>query len=93
VTSFPGTLDIRVGPVIVLLRSVQLGAQYLGDPARRLTTGLLRGFFREADARDARYGGRNLTEFLRASDRDMLDGEPGWWLYFAFTGDPVRYAP
>jgi cysteine-rich repeat protein len=91
--SFPGTLDIRVGPVLVRLRDVEIGAQYLGDPARRLVTGLLRGFLTEADALTARFDERNLTEILRASDRDDLGGMPGWWLYIAFTGDPVGYTP
>lgn len=93
VASFPETLDIGVGPAVVRLQGVEIGAQYLGDPARRLVTGLLRGFLTEADALAARYGERNLTEFLRAADRDERAGVPGWWLYFAFTADPVRFTP
>jgi cysteine-rich repeat protein len=91
--ALPETLDIRVSTVVVRLRDVELGAQYLGDPARGLVTGLLRGFLTESDAMSTRFGERDLTAVLRESDRDVLDGEPGWWLYMAFTGDPVPYTP
>jgi cysteine-rich repeat protein len=71
----------------------QLGAQYLGDPASRLVTGLVRGFLPEADAMAIIIGGSTpLSENLRVIDRDVLDGVPGWWFYFAFVAEPVDYA-
>ncbi len=86
-------LELGVGGAVVPLRYTQLGAQYVGDPARQLATGLIRGFLTEADALAARIGDRDLTTVLRASHRDVFEGVPGWWLYLGFTASPVAYTP
>lgn len=87
--------DFAIGIAGASLRfsHTQLGAQYLGDPASRLVTGLVRGFLPEANAMAIIIGGTTpLSENLRAIDRDVLDGVPGWWFYFAFVAEPVPYA-
>ena len=83
---------IGIAGATLRFQHTQLGAQYLGDPASRLVTGLVRGFLPEADAMAVVIGDSPLTDNLRVIDRDSLDGVPGWWFYFAFTADPVDYA-
>jgi len=72
---------------------VRVAGQYGGDPGTRMATGRLRGFLTDADAVRARLGDRDLTSILRVSDRDTLEGEPGWWFYFGFVADPVPFTP
>lgn len=75
------------------LRDARYGAQYVGDPAVRLAVGLIRAFLPEADAESLRIMDRPLSSLLRASDRDVHEGEPGWWFYLGFTAEPVTYVP
>jgi hypothetical protein len=87
--------DFSIGIAGAQLRfsHTQFGAQYLGDPASRLVTGLVRGFLPEAAAMAIVIGGTTpLSDNLRAIDRDVLDGVTGWWFYFAFVAEPVPYA-
>lgn len=86
--SFPITLS---GSVLRFQRT-QLGAQYLGDPASRLVTGLVRAFLSEADAMSVVIGGSTtLADNLRSIDRDTVDGVVGWWFYLSFVAEPVPY--
>ena len=82
---------LGLGTISLRFVDTRFAAQYVGDPPTRLVTGLVRGFFREADAAMIVFAGAPLSERLRASDRDMRDGEPGWWFYLAFTAEPVPY--
>jgi cysteine-rich repeat protein len=82
----------EVAGATLRFQRTQLAAQYLGDPASRLVTGLMRGFVSEADAMAARIGRSSLADNLRVIDRDELDGVPGWWFYFAFVAEPVAYS-
>jgi cysteine-rich repeat protein len=94
-------LTIDLGGTIIRLRNAQVGGQYVGTPATRLSTGLIMGFLTEADAMAttlppdiAIVGGRTIASLLRARDRDMLaDGTLGWWFYLNYTGDLVPYTP
>jgi hypothetical protein len=102
-----GTLQLDLAGTPVTLRNVALSATFVGDPGDSLTTGLLRGFISEADA-DATtippgvplVAGRSLSSLLPggtgscqfASEKDTLDGVPGWWFYFNFEAARVPIA-
>jgi cysteine-rich repeat protein len=76
--------------VAIRFRQAQIAGQYVGDPASRIVTGLLRAFLPESEARMTRLGTSDtLSTVLRASDLDTLDGAPGWWFYLAFAAEPV----
>ncbi len=74
-------------------------------PPDSLSNGLLRGFLREVDADQIvlppEFGGAVLSSLLpggtnncaAGDDRDMLDGEMGWWFYFAFEAGSVPFTP
>lgn len=84
--------SLRIGDATLHFRHSQLGAQYVGDPASELVTGLVRAFLPESDATGLMIGSITLSEALRPSDRDTVDGVGGWWFYLAFTAVPVPYA-
>ncbi|MBX7193989.1 MAG: DUF4215 domain-containing protein [Sandaracinaceae bacterium] len=92
-TSDVGVFTIGLAGSAIHFQHTQLGAQYLGDPASRLVTGLVRGFLPESEAAGIVIGGSALAENLRASDRDTLDGVVGWWFYLSFVAEPVAYVP
>jgi len=91
VSSTGTDLSLGLGPFTLRFVDTRLAGQYVGDPPTRIVTGLMRGFFREADAALIVFAGTPLSERLRAVDRDTHEGEPGWWFYFAFTAEPVPY--
>ncbi|MGH2400815.1 MAG: FlgD immunoglobulin-like domain containing protein, partial [bacterium] len=100
------TVDFLDG-VPFTLRHAQVAATYVGSPATGLANGLIRGFLTEADA-DATIipasfpvvGGMPVSALLPGgtnccaahSDKDMVEGVPGWWMYFNFTATEVPYA-
>lgn len=77
------------------------------NPVTELRPGLLRGFLTEAAADATLLpaelpiiGGRPLSSLFRGgtgncstgpSDKDTLDGVPGWWFYFEIRAVPVPY--
>lgn len=90
----------------ITLIDAQIAATFVGDPATGLTTGLLRGFLRESDANQiiinnaALPGGSIALSGLLAggtgscstrNDKDVYNGEVGWWFYFNFSAAPVAY--
>ncbi|MBN8615314.1 MAG: DUF4215 domain-containing protein [Deltaproteobacteria bacterium] len=83
--------SIGLGGSALRFRHTQIGAQYVGDPASSLMTGLVRGFLPEADAMAVILGGSSLAENLRPIDRDTVDGVSGWWFYLSFIAEPVPY--
>src|SRR6185503_19462381 len=65
------------------LYDARVGAQYSGDPATGLTTGLIRGFVTEEDAKvtivplqDLAGGSRSLASLLRGGDGNCKDPAP-----------------
>lgn len=99
-----GTLQLDLGGVPVQLRDVQVAAQFVGNPATGLQTGLLRGFISETDANATLLppdlpliGGQPLSSVLPGgtgncaahSDKDVHNGVVGWWFYLNFTAPRV----
>lgn len=82
---------IGVGGSALRFQHTRVGAQYVGDPATGLYTGLVRGFLPEADAAGVILGSTSLAENLRPIDRDTVDGVVGWWFYLSFIAEPVPY--
>lgn len=100
-----GTVTLDLGGIEVPLSSAQIAATFVGNPATSLTNGLLRGFITESDANALILpaglpfiGGQPLSSLLPGgagncaahSDKDMLSGVPGWWLYLNFSGPRVE---
>lgn len=77
------------------------------NPVTELTPGLVRGFLTEEAANAIilpaelpLIGGQPFSSLLRGgtgncstgpSDKDVLDGVPGWWFYFEIRAVPVPY--
>lgn len=102
-----GDLVVDLSGVEVTLRDARVAATFVGtEPPSSLMLGLLAGFLTEADA-DAilipadtpLVGGQPLSVLLpggsgncsAADDRDMHDGESGWWFYLNFTAQPAPW--
>jgi cysteine-rich repeat protein len=83
--------SIGLGGSALRFQHTQLGAQYVGDPASSLMTGLVRGFLPEVDAMAVILGSSSLAENLRPIDRDTVDGVVGWWFYLSFVAEPVEF--
>ncbi|MBU1070028.1 hypothetical protein KJ975_10720 [Myxococcota bacterium] len=88
----------------VVLRNSQFAANYDGDPATGLISGLIRGFMTETQAQSTNVdlgvlGSRPLSDLLQpdacgtGDDRDYdLDGTTrGWWFYLNFTAARVTW--
>lgn len=91
----------------VPLQDAQIGAEFTDDPTDSLINGLVRAFLHESDA-DAitipadipLIGGQPVSAFLPGGasncaaldDRDILNSETGWWLYFNFEAQLVPYS-
>jgi len=91
---------------LITLNDAQIAASFVGDPATGLANGLLRGFLRETEANQitivnpALPGGSVVLSSLLAggsgscssrNDKDLHNGESGWWFYFNFSAEPVTY--
>jgi hypothetical protein len=91
-TSDPADIAVVTSSVTIPLAQAQVSAQYVGDPAGNLVSGVVRGFISLEVAQstyvEATISG-NLDEFLKVEDMD--DGGTGWWMYLSFTGLPVDY--
>jgi cysteine-rich repeat protein len=83
--------SIGLGGSSLRFQRTQLGAQYVGDPASSLLTGVVRAFLREADAMAVTLGTASFIDLLRPIDRDVVDGVSGWWFYLSFAAEPVPY--
>lgn len=94
----PLELTIVVAGIPISLSNAQLAASFT-SPADSLTNGLLRGFLTEQVANQTILpadlpvaGGEPLSGVLRGgtnncmsqSDKDVLNGVAGWWMYFNF---------
>ena len=88
----------------VVLRNSQFAANFDGDPATGLISGLIRGFMTETQAQSTNVdlgvlGSRPLSDLLQpdacgtGDDRDYdLDGTTrGWWFYLNFTAARVTW--
>ncbi len=94
------SVTFTLAGVDITLTDAQIAGAYQGNPATRITNGLLRGFLSEAVAYTiilpadlAVVGGMSLGSLLRGgqgncqsgSDLDMNGTTPGWWFYLNYT--------
>jgi hypothetical protein len=100
-----GTISFvfNLGPILLPLTDVRLGAEYVGAPATSLQDGLIMGFLSEATADTILVpistGSVALSSLLRGgtgccsggSDKDTHNAVVGWWFYFNFTASEVNY--
>ena len=99
-------VDIDFAGLVVHLEDARIAAQYSGDPATGLVTGLIYGFLTndEADMVTVPILGGMLNEYLsgdpancktgdaqHGDDRD--NGGTGWYVYASFTATQVSYTP
>jgi len=104
--SVPRTFVFDNGGTPITLIDAQIAASFNATPATSLSNGLLRGFLRESDANSiiisdpALPGGSvTLSSLLPGgagscstrNDRDLHQGESGWWFYFNFQASVVTY--
>jgi len=102
----PATVFLSLAGLPMLLRSARIGGVYVGAPATSITNGLIMGFLTETDANatilPASFpvvGGQPLSVLFPGganncsshSDKDILDGVSGWWMYLNFTATAVPY--
>jgi hypothetical protein len=99
----PFDTTLRLGLVALPLRDVTIAATY---QAAGIGGGSLRGFLTERDA-DARrlppelpvVGGEPISAMFpggtsncaKHDDRDLHDGDRGWWIYVDFTVEQIDY--
>lgn len=103
----PRTFVFDNGGTPVTLVDAQIAASFNGAPATALGNGLLRGFLRESDANQiiisdpALPGGSVTLASLLAggngscasrNDKDLHQGESGWWFYFNFQAAVVTWS-
>lgn len=101
------TLVVDLLGIPVTLQEGQVAATFIGDPVSSLNPGLMRGFLSETDADNILIpadlpiiGGQPFSALLPGGtnncapgdDRDMLDGESGWWFYFQVVGQEVAFS-
>jgi len=99
------TLLLGFGDLALPLAGARVAATFADAPVDHFADGLLLGFLRESDADQILLpadlplvGGQPFSVLLpggtgncaAGDDRDLLDGVPGWWFYFAF---PARRVP
>ncbi len=106
-TSAPREVTLLLLETEVELIASQAGAEFLGGPPpASLENGLLLGFLTEAAANSILLppdlpivGGQPISVLLPGGagncapgdDRDMHQGESGWWFYFDLRADPVPF--
>jgi hypothetical protein len=92
-------LTLDIGGFGLPLRDVEISAQYDGDPADGLMSGIMRGFLTEADGQStilpediALVGGMSIADLVcKGDDLDDNNGEPGWWFYVSFTAQTATW--
>jgi hypothetical protein len=102
----PKTFVFDNGGTPITLIDAQIAASFNATPATALSNGLLRGFLRESDANQivisdpALPGGSVTLASLLAggsgscstrNDKDIHQGQSGWWFYFNFPAATVIY--
>lgn len=105
-TTHQSTFFVNLNGLLLPLTSVQFGGTPDADPETEFSRGLFMGFLTEADANDVEIpadlpliGGQPLSSILpggtnccaAGDDREMWDGEMGWWIYMNFEADVVPY--
>ncbi len=107
-TDSPQSAQQSLNGLVLDLRQATIAGSYTPAAPNRIEAGLLRGFIREADADQILIppevpliGGQPLSALLpggagncaAGDDRDVLDGEAGWWFYFAIEAERVAALP
>jgi hypothetical protein len=101
----PRTLTVNFNGVPVSLIDGSSAGRFNANPATELTTGLQRGFLREADANQIILtlpivGPRTLSSLLPGgtgscnnilNGKDTYNGQSGWWFYLNSTASSVPY--
>jgi hypothetical protein len=106
-TSAPREITLVLLETEVELIASQAGAEFLGGPPpASLENALLLGFLTEATANSILLppelpivGGQPISVLLpggagncaAGDDRDLHQGESGWWFYFAYRAEPVPF--
>jgi len=103
-TDAPQSAQQSLNGLVLQLQQATIAGSYTPAAPDRIELGLLRGFVREIDADQILIppdvpliGGQPLSALLpggagncaAGDDRDMLNGEPGWWFYFAIEAERV----
>jgi hypothetical protein len=106
VGSAPALLPFRLFGQTFALEEGQVGAAFLPGPVSVLSDGLFLGFLTEVVADTILLppdlpivGGQPLSILFpggagncaAGDDRDLLDGESGWWLYFNYPAEVVPF--
>ena len=97
-------LDLVLGSITALLREPGIAASRRDNPQPGLSNGLFSGFLTEQAANALELelpllGTVPLSSLLAGgsgncashSDKDLHEGEPGWWFYFNFSASQVPY--
>jgi hypothetical protein len=96
------TRPMPIQKLALPLKHMRVAATYEADPPSWLG-GLIEGFLTESEAASAFGsaipGGKPLSSVLpggagncsAGDDRDVVDGESGWWFYFKFIAERVVY--
>jgi hypothetical protein len=101
----PRTINFANGGTSIPLIGARIAGTWQGAPATGISSGLVRGFLRQADADQITIpnptGGAPivLSSLLPGGtgncsardDRDTVDGETGWWFYLNYTATVVPY--
>lgn len=105
-TTAPKTFVFDNNGTAITLIDARIAASFSGNPATALSQGLLRGFLRESDANqivitDPNLPGGSVTlasllpggsgSCSSRNDKDVHQGESGWWFHFNFSASPVVY--
>ncbi len=99
------TIIFENGGATIPLIGARIAGTWQGAPATGISSGLLRGFLRQSDADQITIpnptGGPPivLSSLLPGGtgncstrdDRDIVNGEPGWWFYFNYSATVVPY--
>lgn len=103
----PRTFVFDNGGTPITLIDAQIAARFDTSPAQNLSSGLLRGFLRESEANQIIINDPNLpggsvplSSLLAGGtgscssrdDKDIHNGESGWWFYFNFVASRVVYS-
>lgn len=102
--SAPVTLELAVGGLTLPLLDPRIGGSRRASPTPGIGNGLLYGFLTEtaADAIQVeleQFGSVPLSSLLPGgggncashSDKDLHNGEPGWWFHFNYAASQVPF--